>query len=191
VHANRTGNKFVTARQDQLVGVLDDLSQRSERLRSDIQDLQDTKASLQSDQSGATALAEARKRAITYGILAGTLPATGPGIELRIDDPHGKVGASVLLDGLEELRDAGAEVVQINDLRVTVSTSFIDAAEGGVLTGGQLLRPPYTFLAIGDPRTLATAMNIPGGVMDSVRGAGADGTLTQHGTITINAVRRG
>ena len=34
VHSNDKGTKFATARQDELVGILGDLSQRSDRLRS-------------------------------------------------------------------------------------------------------------------------------------------------------------
>ncbi len=35
------------------------------------------------------------------------------------------------------------------------------------------LNPPYSVLAIGDPPTLAAAMNIPGGAMDSIERVGA------------------
>ena len=46
-------------------------------------------------------------------ILAGTAAASGPGIDLQITDPQHQVAADVLLDTLEELRDAGAEAIQI------------------------------------------------------------------------------
>ena len=65
------------------------------------------------------ALEEARERARVLGILAGTLPAVGPGIELTISDPEGKVGSDVLLDTLQELRDAGAEAVEVSSLSAT------------------------------------------------------------------------
>jgi uncharacterized protein YlxW (UPF0749 family) len=189
VHSNERGTKFATARQDELVGILGDLSQRSDRLRSDIRDLDDTKVGLEHDTQGQAALDDARKRAETYGILAGTLPATGPGIELTVDDPNDRVRAASLLDTLEELRDAGAEVVQVDDVRVGVSTYFTDASDGGVLADGHPLTRPYRFLAIGDPHTLATALNIPGGVLPTLRNSGADGTVTQRQKITIQAVR--
>ena len=41
-------------------------------------------------------------------ILAGTTAVEGPGIEIRIQDPAGNVTADLLLDAVEELRDAGA-----------------------------------------------------------------------------------
>jgi uncharacterized protein YlxW (UPF0749 family) len=189
VHSNDKDTKFATARQDELVGILGDLSQRSDRLRSDIRDLDATKARLQNDTQGQAAMEDARRRTETYGILAGTLPATGPGIELTVNDPRGHVRAAELLDTLQELRDAGAEVVQADDVRVGVSTYFTDAPGGGVLADGHALARPYRFLAIGDPHTLATALNIPGGVLRTLRTSGAEGVVTQRQKITIQAVR--
>jgi uncharacterized protein YlxW (UPF0749 family) len=132
---------------------------------------------------------DARRRAETYGILAGTLPATGPGIELTVTDPQGRVHAASLLDTLEELRDAGAEVVQVDDVRVGVSTYFTDAPGGGAMADGHTLVRPYRFLVIGDPHTLATALDIPGGVLRTLHTSGAEGTVTQRQKITIQAVR--
>ena len=189
VHSNDRDTKFATARQDELVGILGDLSQRSDRLRSDIRDLDDTRAGLAHDTQGQAALDDARRRATAYGILAGTLPATGPGIELTIDDAQGHVRAASLLDTLEELRDAGAEAVQVDDVRVGVNTYFTDASSGGALADGHVLARPYRFLAIGDPHTLATALNIPGGVLRTLRNDGARGVVVQRQKITIRAVR--
>lgn len=189
MHSTKADTRFATARQDELVGILSDLSQRSDRLRGDIRDLEDTKASLARDGEGGTAMEEARKRATTYGLLAGTLPATGPGIQLDITDPSLRVRAGVLLDTLQELRDAGAEVIEVNGVRIGVNSYFLDTPGGGVDVDGRRLRPPYHFLAIGDPHTLATALNIPGGVIRSLQGAGATGVITQGQTITVRAVR--
>jgi uncharacterized protein YlxW (UPF0749 family) len=189
VRSNDKDTKFATARQDELVGILGDLSQRSDRLRSDIRDLDDTRAGLSRDSQGQAALEDARRRARAYGILAGTLPATGPGIELTINDPQGRVRAAALLDALEELRDAGAEVVQVDDVRVGVSTYFADASGGGVLAEGRPLTRPYRFLVIGDPHTLATALGIPGGVLRTLHTSGAEGTVVQRQKIAIQAVR--
>ncbi|GAA4603153.1 DUF881 domain-containing protein [Actinoallomurus liliacearum] len=189
VRSNDRSTKFATARQDELVGILGDLSQRSERLRGDIRDLENTKAGLERDTQGQTAVEDARRRAATYGMLAGTLPAAGPGIRLTIDDPRGRLRAEDLLDTLEELRDAGAEVIQADDVRVGVSTYFADAASGGVVADGRLLTRPYVFLVIGDPHTLATALGIPGGVLQTLRNLGARGAVAQEQRIVIRAVR--
>ncbi|RFU42984.1 DUF881 domain-containing protein [Actinomadura logoneensis] len=190
VQANNHDTKFATARQDELVGILSDLTQRSERLRGDLRDLENTKAGLERDARGQTALEEARRRADDYGLLAGTVPAQGPGVEITVTDPRRAVRAANLLDALEELRDAGAEVVQVGDVRTGVDTYFVDGPEG-VLADGRFLPPPYRILAIGDPHTMATALGIPGGVVRTLRGLGAEVTVTPRARMTVSAVRSG
>mgnify|MGYP001191490989 CR=1 FL=1 len=190
VRSNQRDTTFATARQDELVGVLADLSQRSERLRGDLRELEETKADLERDAQGETALREARRRADTYGLLAGTVPAEGPGIELVIHDPSRRVRAVHLLDALQELRDAGAEVIQVNRLRVGTRTYFADTPDGGVQAEGAPLTAPYRFLAIGDAHTMTTALNIPGGVVRTLQDVGASAAITRRDKIEISVTRR-
>jgi uncharacterized protein YlxW (UPF0749 family) len=188
VRSNQTADTLRTARQSDLVRILDDLEERSTRLRSEARDLETTRDRLTTgvDRSE-TALEEARRRADTLGILAGTLPATGAGIELIISDPGSDIGAAILLDALQELRDAGAEAVQVDDVRVVASTHFTDGDEG-VLVDGKPLTSPYRFVAIGDPATLASALDIPGGVIDTVKKEGASADVRQDDSVTIDAL---
>ncbi|MEW2358488.1 DUF881 domain-containing protein [Spirillospora sp. NPDC029432] len=190
VETTRRDTTFAAAREDELVGVLSDLSQRSERLRGDLRELEDTRARLERDGQGTTALEDARERATAYGLLAGTLPAEGPGIELTVEDPAGRVRAVHLLDALQELRDAGAEVVQVNDVRAGTGTYFVDAA-GGVVADGRFLRAPYRFLVIGDAHTMTTALDIPGGVIKTLEGAGARVGVSARPKVEIRATRPG
>jgi uncharacterized protein YlxW (UPF0749 family) len=108
------GLGFTTARQSDLVDILDSLSSRSDQLRAQIAAEQASLAKLTggTDQTQA-ALEEAQQRTATLQILAGTAAATGPGIDLQITDPQHQVAADDLLEALEELRDAGAEAIQI------------------------------------------------------------------------------
>ncbi len=179
-----------TARQPDLIRILDDLNDRSDRLDSEIRDLEQRKVELQtgSDRSKA-ALIEAQERRAVLGILAGTVPARGPGIVLRIADPQQKVDAAVLLDTLQELRDAGAEAVQINDVRVVASTDFLDATPGSVRIDGQVVAAPYLFKVIGDPDTLDPALRIPGGVFAVLGERGATPTVETRQQITVDATR--
>jgi uncharacterized protein YlxW (UPF0749 family) len=188
VHSNTSDPTFANVRQDELIGILSDLSQRSDRLRGDIRELEDTKEDLQRDGLGDTAVEDAKRRSVTYGLLAGTLPARGPGIELTITDPGRHVRAAVLLDTLQELRDAGAEVIQINNVRAGVGTYFLDGRTG-IEVDGFPLPGSYVFLAIGDPHTLTTALNIPGGVIKALEASGATGSISQRTDIVVRAVR--
>jgi uncharacterized protein YlxW (UPF0749 family) len=183
-------SRFASARQEDLVRILEDLTARGERLRGEIDDLQQTRDRLTGGAGqDAAALEETRRRRDVLRILAGTVAATGPGIQLTITDPEHAVTADVLLDTMQELRDAGAEALQVNGVRLTASSFFTDAGPE-VLADATPLRAPYVFLAIGDPHTLADAMEIPGGVIDSVSArSGASTEIDQRERVVVDALR--
>jgi uncharacterized protein YlxW (UPF0749 family) len=186
-----SGSSGVTAARTQdLLTILSDLQGRADRLRGQVADLQVTQARLAGGSAGTTAaLAEARRRAQTLGILTGTVAARGPGVVLTVADPRGSVRADVLLDAIEELRDAGAEALQLSGVRVVASTSLVDVA-GGIKVDGHTVRPPYRLVAIGDSRTLSSALGIPGGVLDTVDShAGAHAVVTISPSLAVTALR--
>jgi uncharacterized protein YlxW (UPF0749 family) len=173
-----------------LVRILDDLSSREDRLRRQIAELEATRTRLSTTGDSSTAaLEEARKRSTALGILAGTLPAQGPGIELTLTDPEQRLAAEDLLDAVEELRAAGAEALQVGGVRIGLDSSFTATDGGGIAVDGVRLTAPYTILAIGDPPTLATAMEIPGGVTDTVGRAGGEARIGRRERVVIRALR--
>ncbi|MDP9434808.1 MAG: DUF881 domain-containing protein [Actinomycetota bacterium] len=192
---------LASARQEDLVRILDDLSNRDDRLRREVLALTASRERLATGRGSAQeALQEARRRAQVLGVLAGTVPAEGPGIVLTVTDPTGEVGADDLLDALEELRDAGAEAVQVSGgstgggragtgpVRVVASTWFLPQ-EGGVEVDGTLLRPPYRFAVVGDAATMAAALAIPGGVVDNVEQQGGRARVVQLERVAVSALR--
>ena len=181
---------FASARQEDLVRILDDLNARGERLRAEIGELQRTRDRLTGGAGqDAAAIEESRRRQEVLRILAGTVAAAGPGVEVTITDPEHSVTADVLLDTMQELRDAGAEAMQVNDVRLTASSWFTDSGPG-VVADGTPLRAPYVFRAIGDPHTLADAMTIPGGVADSVTArSGAAADVVERTRVVVDALR--
>lgn len=181
---------LASLRQSDLVRIFDDLQQRSARLEDESQRLQSLQAELRSGTDRQAAAEQAaRERLEVLGILAGTLPATGPGIRLEINDPDRRVSAAMLLDTVQELRDAGAEAIQVGNVRVVASTWFVDGPDG-VVVDGRDLAPPYKFTAIGDSATMASALDIPGGVLEIIRSSGARGSVTTSDSLTVSALRQ-
>jgi uncharacterized protein YlxW (UPF0749 family) len=136
------------------------------------------------------ALAEADKRAAELGLLAGTRPGRGPGLEITMR----AVKASAVLNAVQELRGAGGEVMQLNGagggaVRVVASTYFVDAEDGGIVADGTRLSGPYKLWVIGPPQTMQTALQIPGGVVASVNGDGGSVTMEQRPSVEVTAVR--
>jgi uncharacterized protein YlxW (UPF0749 family) len=93
----------------------------------------------------------------------------------------------MLLDAIEELRDAGAEAIQVGDVRIVASSSFGPAGSGVAIDGNKLSQP-YVILAIGDAQTMSSAMEIPGGLSENVRQLGASITVTQRSDLTVGAL---
>lgn len=176
-------------RQTELVRLLDEVTQRSSELEQRADDLRASRNDLLVDsEDNEAALELARQRAATQGILSGRLPAEGTGITVRIREGSETLSASALFTILEELRNAGAEAVDLNGVRIVASSYFVDSAQGVVLDG-TTLESPYVWLAIGNPETLTPALEIPGGAMSSVRTAGGTGTISSHNELTIDSVR--
>ncbi|MDP3712824.1 MAG: DUF881 domain-containing protein [Mycobacteriales bacterium] len=205
---------LAAAREEDLVRILDDLSNREDRLRRELASLTAAKDRLSSGSDQAqVALEQAQRRTLVLGVLTGTVEARGPGIVLTLTDPQGELGADVLLDALEELRGAGAEAIQVEGpvvsgegegtapvVRVVASTALVDAIPDGASDGndgprgvevdGTLLRPPYRFTVLGDPGTLASAMAIPGGVEDVAERAGGQVVVTRGEALAVTALRQ-
>lgn len=174
-------------RQDELVRILDDVSQNGSRLEDEIAELERTRDGLIEGGGSQEAIDAAQERIDTLGILAGTEPATGPGIRLTITDPDQMLDAATLLDTVQELRDAGAEAMQVGDVRIVASTHFTDVG-GQVEADGTRLQAPYELLVIGDPRTMSSALEIPGGVAENVRGKGGEARIEELDTVDVTAL---
>lgn len=183
------------ARQEDLVRILYDLDAREDRLRQDIAALEKSQRQLRSGEQGRqVALEEAARRADELGILAGTLPARGPGLTVRFE-PGGEAAISAVrvLDAVQELRGAGAEAMQISGgdratVRIVASTFFLDGENGSLVVGGRRLTGPYTITVIGDPATMRTALKIPGGVVATVAGDGGTVIVEDREVVEVSAL---
>ncbi|QGQ19326.1 DUF881 domain-containing protein [Cellulomonas sp. JZ18] len=184
-----TDAQLGSLRQDDLVRLLDETTTRADELAREAADLQRERDELLSgsDRQQA-ALDAARRNAATQGILTGRLPATGPGVRVTLHDADPGIRPATMLHVLEELRNAGAEAIQLNDLRVTASSAFTGTA-GAVVLDGVMLSPPYRWLVIGDPDTIATALEIPGGAIAAVRRDGGRGTVERVVRVDVTALR--
>ena len=194
VRQNESGDSLETARPADLLVLLDSLQQREAALNTEVTDLQQTLAQLQaSGSSDQAAIENAQARLAALSILIGTVPATGPGVTLTIEDTTPGVPAETMLDVINELRAAGAEAMEIRGgqtaVRVGVDT-WVVGTPGALTVDSATLNPPYSVLAIGDPPTLAAAMNIPGGAMDSIKRVGGSMVVQQSDRVDVTALRQ-
>jgi uncharacterized protein YlxW (UPF0749 family) len=180
---------LVGLRQDDLVRILDETTTRGDALARESADLARERDDLLSGSDRRQAALDAlRRSAETQGILTGRLPAEGPGVVVTLVDQPGYIKPITMLNMLEELRNAGAEAIQLNDQRITASSAFTGTA-GAIVLDGVALSPPYRWIAIGDPDSIAPALQIPGGAMAQVRLNGGNGDVESSDLVEVSALR--
>lgn len=114
--------------------------------------------------------------------LAGLTDVKGPGVLVTMDDsklpypkdmPPGIPPQNIIHDNdigqvVNELKAAGAEAISVNDQRL-VAVSPIRCAGPTIFINNTPQTPPYVIKAIGDPKTLTTALDIPGGITSALK----------------------
>lgn len=111
-----------------------------------------------------------------YNVLLGATDATGQGVTITIADANITNTMSSLLDPhnlivhdkdileiVNELKNAGAEAIEVNGQRIVENTAI--SCDGNVIViNGEKVSSPFTINAIGFPSRLAT-LNRPGGYL--------------------------
>ncbi|MFP5377144.1 MAG: DUF881 domain-containing protein [Acidimicrobiia bacterium] len=164
----RFSQRLESESEENLARILASLTAEADALRDEISDLKLQLADLRTSSRQADSAERAADQQLqALAVLAGTVPVTGPGLVLGIEDPERSVTYDTLIDAVQELRDAGAEALAVNDRRVGVASAF-SQRDGEVLLDGEVLSRPYRIAAIGQPTTLEGGLKIPGGVLDTL-----------------------
>ena len=163
------GERLDVEREEDLAQILADLSTESDRLQEEITSLRLTLLAFENSAEGEDlALRSLQSRLAELQVLAGTVAVDGEGVRMTVEDPEAQVTQDLLVDAIQELRDAGAEAIAVNDVRLIASSAFT-TRNGKVVLDGTPLEAPLTINAIGPSDTIAKALAIPGGAVDSLQ----------------------
>lgn len=125
-----------------------------------------------SDQSYSQTVDKLTAELNKYDLQIGLTDVEGPGVVVTLNDnpitggfnaPVEVTEATLVHDGnimgvVWDLKNAGAEAISVNGHRVIFNTEFV--CEGPVISVNDTpLAPPYAIKAIGDPESLAFALN--------------------------------
>ncbi|HZE37186.1 MAG TPA: DUF881 domain-containing protein [Stackebrandtia sp.] len=192
---SHSDDSLASARTEDLVRILSDLDSQRGRLSDEIDQLNTDRDDLANgSKRHDAALKRAKELADSVEILAGTATATGKGLTVTLTPGGAPIRAATMLDAVEELRGAGAEVMQIDgdagtSVRIVASSSF--ASDGDDLAVDNVtLAAPYRIRVIGDPDTMATAIDIPGGVADTVKKDGGNVVVAKPGTVKVTTLAK-
>ena len=165
IQLNNTTSTYETMSEDELTKLISETSTQVQKLEQRKSELSNQLDSLKDTADKNEKAAEiARQNAESNGILSGRLPVSGEGVVIRISKGSKRdIDASILFTLLEELRNSGAEVIEINDIRVITSTYISDTADG-LDCDGTNIKAPFIIRTIGDSDNLQNAVNLAGGV---------------------------
>jgi uncharacterized protein YlxW (UPF0749 family) len=92
----------------------------------------------------------------------GEVEVTGPGVTVLAD---GDVTVLELQDLVNELRNASAEAIAVNEVRLTTRSAIAASEDGRITIDRQPISRPYRLEAIGDHDTLVPALERKGGLI--------------------------
>lgn len=186
---SRVTDPLAGLNEDQLVSILADLSQREEELLTERVELEGALNELSEAVNAQEAARIASEQTnVRAEVAAGLLPVEGPGVIMRVSGAADAIPLSVFVTTLAELRNAGAEAIAVNDVRLNGRAWFSLGEGGQIIASGTPISPPYVWRAIGDGRTLSVALEIRGGSASQFRAYGATVDTEIEELLSIDAV---
>jgi uncharacterized protein YlxW (UPF0749 family) len=138
------------------------LNTRNDQLRTEIARLERELAGLTGAQSrGETSVDQIRQDLARLRAWSGLEPVVGPGVTITIS---GAIGGAGVEDLINELHNAGAEAITVDDVRV-VPGSVVAGPARGLSIENTPLEDPFEVRAIGSPETLTGSLTRIGGVI--------------------------
>lgn len=129
---------------------------------------------------------------------AGLTKLEGPGVVIIVtdgtrdliedEDPNNVLVHDLDIRAMvDDLRNAGAEAIAINDQRVVFNKSNIQCTGPTIKINEQVFAPPYIIEAIGDRKFLESAINAPGSFSSALRSWGVFVEVNTSISVTIPA----
>jgi len=146
-----------------LTTLIANLSEKNRLLREEIFDLRlRIERTEESVAGGEGSLAQIESEIGRLRVLTARDPVGGPGVTITVSGPFDE---RAMGDLVNELRNAGAEAIAVNEVRIAPS-SWFDSAPGSAITiDGRRVSGPWTLRAIGAPEVISVAITRTGGIV--------------------------
>jgi uncharacterized protein YlxW (UPF0749 family) len=187
----QTGGSALQGKSAQdLTNLIGSVSSENDRLRSEVTSLQNQLDELRADRAnGATSIGQIQADLGKIRAWTGLDSVAGRGVTITVS---GGIDAAGVDDLLNELRNAGAEAMAIEDIRVIARTT-VSGVPGSLDVDGYLLRDPFRIRAIGRPETLVGSLTRAGGILAQLAATNLDATIDVEPTdqpMTLPATKR-
>jgi uncharacterized protein YlxW (UPF0749 family) len=160
---SQTGGTGLEDRSAQdLTLLVANLNTRNDQLRGEVADLGRQLDSITAAQArGDTSAGQLRADLVRIRIWSGVDPAEGQGVRVVL---RGPVTALVIEDLLNELRNAGAEAIAVDGVRVVPAT-IAGGVPGALSVDDALLGDPLEVVALGNSATITGTLTRAGGLV--------------------------
>lgn len=150
----------------ELSTLIETLTARNRELRSGLADIREQLREYEvSGPQGQSALQVSREDLRRITAFGGLAPVDGQGIVMDVD---GDLDAIALNDLINELRNAGAEGIAVDAVRITARSVAIEGPRSLQVDGVDVGRH-FTLRAIGSPDGLLSAVQRPGGIISQLK----------------------
>ena len=160
--SQRLAHQSVPASATDQAVYISQLSESNADLRRQVDELSAELARYGQGGGGTAGVEALEENLLALRIANGEAAVAGPGVSVLVD---GKSNLVELQDLVNELRNASAEAIAVNGVRVVARSAIVPAEDGRIVIDRQALSPPYTLEAIGDPDTLVGALERKGGLI--------------------------
>jgi len=168
------GTGLAALSSQDLTFLVANLNTRNDQLRAEIATLERQLESLElGGTRGATSVAEIRNDLARIRAWAGLDPVHGDGIAVTVSGP---VPAAAMEDLVNELRNAGAEAIAIEDVRV-IGPTVIGGSPGALSVDDTPLADPFVIRAIGASEALTGSLTRVGGILAQIGATSPDVTI--------------
>jgi len=145
-----------------LTSLVANLNTRNDQLRTEVARLEQELAGLNGAQArGETSVDQIGRDLARLRAWAGLERVAGPGVTITVS---GRIEGAGVEDLINELHNAGAEAIAVDDVRV-VPGSVVAGPESGLSIENTPLGDPFEIRAIGSPETLTGSLTRNGGVV--------------------------
>jgi uncharacterized protein YlxW (UPF0749 family) len=177
--------KITDKLKDEIFRLNDENVKLAEKFQNTTSELDDARNQAAQNDSSSKNTSELIKK---YTIVSGKTDVTGQGIIIKYKPSDNEAKADMvkdLRDIVNEIKNAGAEAIEINNQRI-VGTTAIEMVKNKIEINDTEVSGNFIIKAIGDSNLMYSGLIRPGGTIENIRESGVSIEINSENTIKIN-----
>ena len=177
--------KITDKLKDEIFRLNDENVKLAEKFQNTTSELDDARNQATQNDSSSKDTSELIKK---YTIVSGKTDVTGQGIIIKYKPSDNEAKADMvkdLRDIVNEIKNAGAEAIEINNQRI-VGTTAIEMVKNKIEINDTEVSGNFIIKAIGDSNLMYSGLIRPGGTIENIRESGVSIEINSENAIKIN-----